>query len=402
MAGGGCFIVPTLLQPFLIRQTMSGYRSLHRESVGSCPIWQVATSPVLATKASKTTSWRIWTASGDGLVKSYLVQEKEMQQAVLDASACSCDLTHVLLGSSQQANADAATALGCTQVRLARNYVGDDDRAGDLVVASLELSGRVRIWSLPENMDDELLSGNDPVQSQKLKAAHEFFLEDATGTFLQICPPKVSGIGDVQIAMACLDGTIAIVATGLATPKATKDPKEAGTILDRWSKPGSIAMSGDWHPSQKTLAVGRQDGLVEIIGGKPHRLIQHETPVRAVAYTPDGNLLVSASDEGMLCVWDVSRSIPVLVHHVTQAHISWVLSVSTLQDSRRFITAGADRKLNVWNVGQMDQAQHSFTSDDTVWTIHASSTKKQLTNEQPPRLVSGSEQGGLQIYSLEP
>ena len=60
---------------------MSGYRSLHRESVGSYPIWQVTTTPVLtkSIKSSKSPSWRFFTACGDGLVRGYLVQEKSLE-----------------------------------------------------------------------------------------------------------------------------------------------------------------------------------------------------------------------------------------------------------------------------------------------------------------------------------
>jgi WD40 repeat protein len=383
---------------------MSGYRSLHREVAGSFPVWQVATSSLLAKPSNapnQAPAWRIWLGCGDGFVRGYVVQEKtlETQKDVLDASACNCICTHLLMGSSQSLD---APSLGCSQVKLVRNYVGEDDNAGDLIVASIDLAGTIRIWQLPEDMDEELdTTKQNPHQ---IVTSQEFKIPNATGTSLEIGLPRVMGVGDVQLAVPCLDGTIAILATGIATPRAPKAPQEAGSLIDRWSKAGSIAMSGDWHPSKRSLAVGRQDGLVEIWGAKPHRLIHHEAPVRAVAFTPDGNLLISGSDDGMLAVWDVSRGgVPVLVHHVVEAHSSWVLSVTCLADARRFISCGADRRMHVWNVGQMDQPLHSFTCDDTVWTIHAATEQQRqfARAQQPPRLVTGSEIGGLQIYSLE-
>lgn len=332
----------------------------------------------------------------------------ETQQDVLDASACTCTCTHLLLGESQQQvpgdeGSSSYNAIGCSQVHLARNYVGDDDMAGDQLVVSMDLTGRIRIWTLPETMDEED-DANQSSTQQTIRVAKEFSVENATGTCFQICPPKTIGVGDVLLAVARLDGTVAIVTTGLATPKATKEPQAAGQIVDVWSKTGSIAMSSDYHPSKRSLAVGRQDGLVEILGESPHRLIHHEATVRAVKFTPDANLLITASDDGMVAVWDLERSVPVLVNHVVQAHGSWVLSMAALGDSRRFLTCGADRKLSVWNAGQMHQSMHTFTCDDTVWTIHAASTLQRSVGasaNQPPRLVSGSENGGLQIYSLE-
>ncbi len=391
---------------------MSGYRSLHREKVGDYPIWHVVSSPLLS-KASSTLrgksgpTWRIWAACGDGLVRGFLVREKslETQSDVLDASACTCTCTHLLLGESQQVD---QIYLGCTQLHLIRNYVGDDDMAGDYLVVSIDLTGRIRIWCLPETMDDDDTSsgGSDASNGSKprhIRPVQDFVLENATGTSFQICPPKVSGVGDVLLAVARLDGTIAVIATGLSTPKASKQPILAGTIIDVWSKVGPIAMSSDWHPFQKCLAVGRQDGLVEILGDAPHRLIHHEAPVRAVRFTPDANLLVTASDDGMLAVWDLGRSVPVLVNHIVQAHASWILNMTTLSDSRRFLTCGADRKLNVWSAGKLHQSMHTFTCDDTVWTIHSTTTLQRggANISIPPRLVSGSESGSLQIYSLE-
>lgn len=371
---------------------MSGYRSLHREAVGTYPIWSMATSPVLGKSKvpNAAPQWRILTACGDGLVRGYLVQEKSMVKDVLDASACTCLATHVFLGEGQEA--DQSTALGCTQVQVARNYVGDDDMAGDLLVVSMDLAGTVRIWKLAEDMDKASSKSTEIVHAA---AISEFTLNDATGTCFKILPPSVSGGGDVCIAVTCLDGTVARVATGIATPKATKDPMQGGTVVETMSKKGSIAMSLACHPSKKHLAIGRQDGLIEVIGDKPHRLVGcHESPVRALSFTPDGHLLVSCSDEGMLAVWDTSRATPALVHHVVQAHDSWILSLSMLSDSRRFVTGSADAKLNVWSVGQMDQALHTFSADGSVWSS--------ANLKEPPRLVTGSESGDLHIFSLEP
>jgi len=365
-------------------------------------------------------------------VRGYLVREKtlETQKDALDAANCKCVLTHILLGTSQESTSTnndqggegKVTALGCSQVQVARNYVGEDDAAGDLIVVSSDLSGKIRIWVLPEDTDNELPpqmdasnSGDNEDNNSDNKdkkptaaspeVAQEFCVENATGTCIKIMPPNVSGVGDILLAVPCLDGTIAIVATGLSTPQSKKDPTAAGMVVNCWSKAASsIALSGAWHPLQKSLAVGRQDGLVEIFGERSHRLIQHETPVRSVTFTPDGNLLVTSSDDGMICVWDTSRRIPVLVQHVVQAHATWVLGLASLFDSRRVVSCGADRQLHVWSAGQMDQALHSFTSDDVVWTIDALTTASKTSAnfaQTQSRLISGSENGRLHIYTLE-
>lgn len=368
---------------------MSGYRSLHREQVGKEPVWQVQSS----SNNNGAAAWSMWTASADGCVRAYRVQEKDIQDE-LNASALLLECTNVFLGATQVFPPPTPAVIGCSQISICRNYVGEDDMAGDLVVASLDLTGRVRVWTCtPESLDTDAQE-NAP---SRIKATHEFSVEGATGTVMALCPPNLSGQGNVMVAIAMLDGTIAMVATGLATPKATKEPSPAGTVLDKWGS-GSIAMSLAWHPNQHILVVGRKDGLVDILPATkkgPHRLVRHGSPVRAVSYTPDAQLLITGSDEGMLCVWDVNRKAPTLVHHVVQAHTSWILSVSVLSDSRRFVTCGADRKIHVWNVGQIYAPMHTFQTDSTVWTTHI--TPKQ----DPQRLITGSEDGFVQVYSLD-
>ena len=410
-------------------EIMSGYRSVHRENLGTFPIWQVATSPILSTLCNTNqtmATWRLWLACGDGVVRGYRVVEKSLdsENNSLDAAACEVIMTHVLVGRSQK-NPRAKQYdrqmcnVGCSQVQVARNYVGDDDMAGDLIVVSSDLSGKIRIWVLPEDMDNDSLgvdvpsSGTpkskiddeDEANAASPETAREFYIENATGTCIKIMPPNTSDVGCILLAVPFLDGTIALVSTGIPTPKATEDPIEAGVIVERWSKAtSSIALSVAFHPKKKTFVVGRQDGLVELFGESCHRLIQHESPVRSISFSPDGNLLVTSSDDGMICVWDYSRGVPALVQHAVQAHATWVIGLVSMFDSRRFLSCGADRQLHVWSFRQMDQALHSFTSDDVVWAIDALTTKNKLFSakkQTQTRLISGSENGGLHIYMLQ-
>jgi WD40 repeat protein len=371
---------------------MSGYRSLHREQIheDEAPIWQVQ-----AAKFSRSIDqWTLLTASADGIFRIFCVKEKQASDN-LDASALTLVCTHVLLGTNQvYPPPPSQTLLGSTQCQTVRNYVGDDDMAGDFVFVSLELAGRVRVWSLKESEFD--ISKSEP--PRHLRATHEFVVDGATGTLLKVCPPNLNGDGDLTVAVACLDGSVAIVSLGLATPKAKNEATTAGTVLDRWGMGSSTPMSLCWHPSKNVLAVGRSDGLVDIIPATRkglHRLPHHSYPVRAVAFTPDGQLLISGSDDGYLAVWDINRQSPTLVHHVVRGHTSWILQVSTLHDSRRFVTCGADRNIHVWQLDQMHAPIHTFHCDGNVQDICG------LKRGEQQRLCSGSDNGWIQIFSVD-
>jgi hypothetical protein len=42
----------------------------------------------------------------------------------------------------------------------------------------------------------------------------------------------IPSLQQVVVAVGCLDGTVAIVATGISTPNATKEPSSSGTMIE--------------------------------------------------------------------------------------------------------------------------------------------------------------------------
>ncbi len=370
--------------------TMSGYRNLHRERMldDEAPIWQV--QAVLLSQLSD--EWTMFVAAADGIVRVFRAREKEASDD-LDASALSLTCTHALLGAHQVFPPPSQTNIGCSQCQVVRNYIGDDTMAGTVVVVGLDFAGKIRVWTFP---DDELsLEATD--FPKQVRSQQEFVIDDATGTLMAVCPPKLSGSGDVLVAVACLDGNVAMVALGVATPNAKNEPSVAGSNLGSLGS-GAIPLSLCWHPTERTIAVGRSDGLVEIMHSTRkghHRLTHHSEPVRAIDYTPDGSLLVTCSDGGHLAVWDVVGVHKTLVHHVVHAHTSWILDIQVLADSRRFATSGADGKIHVWQLDTMYAPTHTFHTDQSNWAVAITE------HMEPQRLVTGSDKGWVQVFSID-
>jgi WD40 repeat protein len=459
---------------------MSGYRSLHREDLRrnliaheKVAVWSVATSTLLRTsskhRGSRTpgadiVAWRVYTATSDGYVRAYIVEEANVstkdEQSNLDASAMKIYCTHVLCGSSQPKPpmvAEPSTlivptpVLGCMVVDVIRNYTGDDRDSGDIVAVGLELTGTVRIWTLSSNGDDEIdfRSADENVKPPRtVKALHEFRVDDATGTTCALAPTYLQAVrSDIVLAVGCLDGTIALVTSGLMVANTSSirhdiDASTAavtpGTILARYGRQNfhAIVLALCWHPTQaRILATGRQNGMVDVLSTntdstsshastKNHRLIHlQNSPVRAIQYLPDGSMLVAGNDDGIMCVWDVQRPAgPVLVHHIIPSVSttggsplrSWILDIVPLSDSRRFVSTHTDQSIHVWDVAKLYQPIHSFKSDSTAYCLHHHHyqhhhTKVPLslhhdatsaTSTSNLRLVAGTETGSLQIFSM--
>ena len=109
------------------------------------------------------------------------------QRNELDAAACDIILTHVLLGASQEIpnaeeDVNEMSCLGCSQIQVVRNYTGEDDDAGSLIIVSSDLAGKIRVWELPEDMDNELSPNDGCVDNPSSpKIAQEFCVDNATG-----------------------------------------------------------------------------------------------------------------------------------------------------------------------------------------------------------------------------
>ncbi|KAL7558066.1 hypothetical protein ACA910_009253 [Epithemia clementina (nom. ined.)] len=466
---------------------MSGNRTLHREQIhGSdsllnqqgpeaaaenletdaetLAIWSLAcTNEIIA--SSKTSmnldkdKWFIWATGSEGghSIQGYQVSETSLEekQSQLEASALRLRLTHHCFddGGTTPAHETSSTAnstLGGSCVSTIRNYTGEDRNAGDRLMLSLDLSNVLRIWNLSSNET----SVSNHIQQHKVHT--RFYVEKATGTTAAFLPPRLALIGDpkswlenvVAVAIGCLDGTIALVSTGIPIfnphhqNKGSNNQKgggkipPAGTVVETLGSPtgggsGGLSFSDiplciEWNPvTPQTIAAGHGNGVVHLYSNKlaaeggtttKHYRLNHlgESPVRALAFTSDGNLLVAGNDQGRLCVWDCScqfkqqqQQPPALVNHLAQAHSSWILRIVAI-DSRRFCSLGADKSISVWNVGQFQQPMHTFQSNQPLWSMALclgdtinSGTNKLQAQQQAPRLVAGSSNGWLEVYSLE-
>ena len=454
---------------------MSGNRTLHREQVGlltyppsadpepidgesineavttetsSLALWSVAcTSSIDCTSNRKTSApWMIWT-TGSGekgqILRGYSVEETSLQekQDKLEASALRLQWTHTCVDPNPN-----AAFLGVSAISTVRNYTGEDRRAGDWTVLCMDLSNVVRIWNLNCVGSSESATAS---RAQEIPLVASFSVENATGTSAALLPPRVALIGDpkndlekvVSVAVGMLDGTVAIVSTGIPiynphqknNPSNNNSPQTvppAGTILETWGSPSAsgknIPLSLEWNPTKPlTLAVGTGNGVVhfysKIFTGeattavKHHRLSQlGSSPVRAVTFTTDGYLLIAGNDHGRLCLWDCSSSSttnatqPALVHHLPQAHASnrcWILQAIPI-DTRRFCTLASNQTLSLWNVGQMHQAVHTFQSNQALFSLSClgDDSEKQISTtntSKAPRVVAGSQNGWIEIFSLE-
>jgi WD40 repeat protein len=77
-----------------------------------------------------------------------------------------------------------------------------------------------------------------------------------------------------------------------------------------------------------------------------HKLAGHDRRVRAIAWSPDGTLLVSVSDDRTVRTWDPHSGTE---REVIGVHADRVGSLVWLPDSERVITGSTDTTVRIWS-----------------------------------------------------
>jgi WD40 repeat protein len=139
-----------------------------------------------------------------------------------------------------------------------------------------------------------------------------------------------------------------------------------------------------------TMATGDEAGVTRLIGlpdGRPVTVLPpHAGPVLAVAFSPDGRYLCSASADHTLRIWDVAAR---KLFHEGREHGGDVTDCVFSPDGSRVATTSADRTAKVWHVG----------SGDLLFSIsHLGEVSRALFSPDGQRLVTASSDGTARLW----
>jgi WD40 repeat protein len=132
-------------------------------------------------------------------------------------------------------------------------------------------------------------------------------------------------------------------------PAQKPDPVQTHVAVE-W-KYTSPFVSCRFDPTGRFVFAGAQDMTVqrwEITSGANVSLSGHSSWVRALGFSPDGQILYTGGYEGRLVWWPATAKKPAPAHSV-EAHTGWLRAMSVSPDGRLIATGGNDNLVKVWN-----------------------------------------------------
>ena len=93
---------------------------------------------------------------------------------------------------------------------------------------------------------------------------------------------------------------------------------------------------------------------------------EHKGRVKSVAFSPDGQLLVSGSTDRTIKIWDLHKR--QLIRNLT-GHDASVVSVALSPDGEKIISSACERTIRIWNVDDGKCIQELAGHQNWVWSV---------------------------------
>lgn len=95
-------------------------------------------------------------------------------------------------------------------------------------------------------------------------------------------------------------------------------------------------------------------------------LEDHDMPIRSLTFSPDSKLLIPASDDGYIRIYNVQHT---NVAGALSGLASWVLDVAFYPDNTHFVSSSSDRNAKVCDIGTKTCVHTFFDYQDQVWGV---------------------------------
>ncbi len=222
-----------------------------------------------------------------------------------------------------------------------------------------------------------------------------------TGAFVNAQPTKLPTADEVKALQAKFQAERdKIVKDGIAKrfipaimDKADELAKKSETALaaGRASQASEAIRQARWQLPYQPIGV--PDNVSRIIG---NLRLRHSREINAVAFSPDGLKLATASSDGTVKIWDLGNGNELLTY---TGHTDKVKCLAWSGDGKFIASAGQEKNIKIWNPIDGKDEQAIVTVGGLVSAIALSKDGKHLFTGQLE--VPGNPPNGLFVYETK-
>ena len=175
-------------------------------------------------------------------------------------------------------------------------------------------------------------------------------------------------------------------------------------MLDAAARPGIATLTGHtdrvhalaFSPDGNTLVTGSYDGTVRLWNVAAGRqvgapLTGHDDRVYSVAFSPDGKVVASGADDGMVRLWDVATHRQ--VGAPLTGHDGEIYSVAFSPDGKTLATGADDGMVRLWDVATHRQVGAPLTG-------HDGEIRSVAFSPDGKTLATGADDGTVRLWDV--
>ncbi|NMF61475.1 AAA-like domain-containing protein [Brasilonema octagenarum] len=336
-------------------------------------LWKLDGTLIKTLKGHKAAAWRLAfspdgeimaSCSVDGTIKFWsregnLIRTIPVSKASVWAIAFSPDGQTLVTGSG-----DKLVRLWSREGKLLKTFVGHTAEVYQVVfspqgqtIASASADKTVKLWWPDGTLRRTLLGHRSPIQPIALSSDGQMIVsgsEDGTVKLWKDSPflHRLYGHQDVVWRVVYAPGT---------RSNESLLASVAGQEIKLWRADGSLVKTvvldtsqfydAALSPDGQTLALataGSDIKLLNLANNKTAILRGHNNAILSLAYSPNGQFLVSGGEDGTIKLWQSNASFNFQLSQTIQAHSARIWDLAFSPDGQFIASASADGTIKLW------------------------------------------------------